>query len=284
VRHTSGRVAGVRQVASNSCAGDLIESCSTEDVDQTLDVRPAATTDVTNLASCQVACWREAYAHLLSASLLGSFEADERRHEQWRRMIAADSGWEVLVAEADGQVVGYITTAPSRDQPPVRALELVSIYLRAAHHGSGLGQGLLDAAVGDRPCSLWVADDNPRARAFYTRNGFQPDGAHKTGDSLGEPGGGSTGAVNWRSRDVPPSMTADCGRRHSDGPPWRPGGVVPKPVPPQPAAQRAPVTNTGSGTAPPVSPVAVSQPMAVSGGRSLTRFFRQFGWVVRPRW
>ncbi len=167
-------------MASNSCAGDPIESCSTGDVDQTLGVRPAATTDAADLAGCQVGCWREAYALLLSASLLGSFKADERRHEQWQRMIAADSRWQVLVTEVQGQVVGYATTAPSRDQPPVRALELVSIYLRAAHHGSGLGQGLLDAAVGNRPCSVWVAEDNPRARAFYTRNGFQPDGAHKT--------------------------------------------------------------------------------------------------------
>ena len=46
-------------------------------------------------------------------------------------------------------------------------------------HGSGTGQALLDAAVGDRPAFLWTAEDNPRAQAFYRRNGFIADGARK---------------------------------------------------------------------------------------------------------
>ena len=54
------------------------------------------------------------------------------------------------------------------------------LYLLAAHHGSGLGQRLLDAAIGDGPAFLWVAEDNPRARAFYSRNGFRWDGLQRT--------------------------------------------------------------------------------------------------------
>jgi len=46
----------------------------------------------------------------------------------------------------------------------------------ASAHGSGAGQALLHAAVGDSPAYLWAADDNPRAEAFYRRNGFDPDG------------------------------------------------------------------------------------------------------------
>ncbi|MCS6582511.1 GNAT family N-acetyltransferase [Curtobacterium citreum] len=38
-------------------------------------------------------------------------------------------------------------------------------------------QALLDTVLADRPASLWVAADNPRAHAFYRRNGFTPDGA-----------------------------------------------------------------------------------------------------------
>ncbi|MFZ5868948.1 MAG: GNAT family N-acetyltransferase [Actinomycetota bacterium] len=64
--------------------------------------------------------------------------------------------------------------------PRPRRLELHLIYLLAAHHGTGLGQGLLDAAVADAPAFLWIAEDNPRALAFYRRNGFEPDGARDT--------------------------------------------------------------------------------------------------------
>jgi ribosomal protein S18 acetylase RimI-like enzyme len=41
-----------------------------------------------------------------------------------------------------------------------------------APHGSGLGQGLLEAAIGTEFAALWVAEENPRAQAFYRRNGF----------------------------------------------------------------------------------------------------------------
>lgn len=36
----------------------------------------------------------------------------------------------------------------------------------ASHYGSGAGQQLLDAAVGDGGAYLWIADENPRALAF----------------------------------------------------------------------------------------------------------------------
>jgi RimJ/RimL family protein N-acetyltransferase len=36
--------------------------------------------------------------------------------------------------------------------------------------------GLRDAAIGDAPAYLFVADDNPRATRFYERNGFEFDG------------------------------------------------------------------------------------------------------------
>lgn len=46
----------------------------------------------------------------------------------------------------------------------------------ADHHGSGVGQALLDAAIGDAPAYLWRAADNARAAAFSARNGFVLDG------------------------------------------------------------------------------------------------------------
>ena len=108
----------------------------------------------------------------------------EQRARMWRRVLSRGSG-DLWVAAADGQIVGFASAGPSRDDPPARELELSSIYLLAAHQGSGLGQGLLDAALGDRPASLWVLDDNPRAHAFYTRNRFTPDGVQRTDEKFG---------------------------------------------------------------------------------------------------
>lgn len=141
-------------------------------------VRAAVPEDASALGQLHVSCWREAYAHVLSPAFLAALDLQQRR-QQWVRRLATPGPGHVLVAVADGQVVGIASTAPSRDDPPVRELELVGLYVLAAHHCTGVGQALLDAALENQPASLWMAEDNPRALAFYTRNGFIPDGAHK---------------------------------------------------------------------------------------------------------
>ncbi len=141
-------------------------------------VRVAVPADAPALGDVHVACWREAYAHLFSPAFLAALDVDERR-QQWARRLAGPGPGQALVAVADGRIVGLAWSGPSRDEPPVRELELSDLYLLAAQHGTGLGQALLDAALGNRPASLWTAEDNPRAVAFYARNGFTADGARK---------------------------------------------------------------------------------------------------------
>ena len=85
----------------------------------------------------------------------------------------------IWVAEVDGEIVGWANTSGGRDDDAPRDLELEGLYVLDAHHGTGVGQALLDAAIGDRPAYLWVLGDNPRAHAFYRRNGFVPDGVEQ---------------------------------------------------------------------------------------------------------
>ncbi|MFQ1000424.1 N-acetyltransferase family protein [Modestobacter sp. SSW1-42] len=138
-------------------------------------LRPATAADAAGIGPCHLACWRETYAGLLSPEFLAARSA-ERFTANWAQLLADPATPPVVVAEVDGEVVGFAQTAPSRDTPPARDEELVSLYLRAARHGSGLGQDLLDAVLADRPASLWVAEENSRARRFYERNGFAADG------------------------------------------------------------------------------------------------------------
>ncbi len=145
-------------------------------------VRVAGPEDAPALGDVHVACWREAYVHLFSPAFLAALDVHQRRRH-WAQRLAAPGPGHALVAVVDERVVGLAWAAPSRDEPPVRELELVGLYLLAAHHGTGLGQALLDAALGDQPASLWMAQNNPRALAFYARNGFTPDGARKVDPS-----------------------------------------------------------------------------------------------------
>lgn len=58
--------------------------------------------------------------------------------------------------------------------PPGDFRQLNHLYLRPEAHGTGLAQTMLDLALPDRQSAhLWVLIGNPRAEAFYRRNGFQ---------------------------------------------------------------------------------------------------------------
>jgi GNAT superfamily N-acetyltransferase len=149
----------------------------------TILVRSAEFEDARGIAEVHVQAWREAYAHLIPAEALARLSVDQREL-RWKELLAIP-GSVTFVATDDGRVVGFATSAPGRDEDSPRELELPSIYVLASHYGTGAGQQLLDAALAGMPAYLWVADDNPRARAFYERNGFRPDGATKVGPVAG---------------------------------------------------------------------------------------------------
>lgn len=147
-------------------------------------VRRPRLEDVDAMAEVHNRGWREAYAQLVPERFYDE-AALVRRRQLWRRLVEqADGSSRMFVAESAGRVVGVASGGASRDDPPVRDLELYCLYVVADHYGTGAGQALLDAVVGREGAQLWVAADNPRARAFYRRNAFLPDGATKVDPAL----------------------------------------------------------------------------------------------------
>ncbi len=148
--------------------------------------RPATPADAAACALVHHTAWVETYSDLLPASFWETATL-EARTQRWTRWL--DAGTPVTVAEAGGRVVGFAIAGPARADgrhEPVRAHELYALYVLAAHHGTGAGQALLDAVLPPgTPAQLWVAEANPRARAFYARNGFAPDGATAVDDHVG---------------------------------------------------------------------------------------------------
>jgi GNAT superfamily N-acetyltransferase len=148
-------------------------------------IRPATASDAAGIALVHVQAWREAYTHLLSADFLEAISVDQRT-AMWSGILNSERPDRTIhVAEQSEQIVGFAFAGPARDADAPREVELYAIYLLAAQHGSGLAQGLIEATLGQRPASLWIAEDNPRARRFYTRNGFEADGARKA-DPIGD--------------------------------------------------------------------------------------------------
>lgn len=136
-------------------------------------VRAATVDDAAGIARVHVLAWQQTYSPLVEPGELDDLSV-ERRAERWARIL--DGGAEAWVAESDGAVIGFGATGGGDHEDRPRPLELGALYVLADYHGTGAGQGLLDAAIGDAPAFLFVADRNPRATRFYQRNGFAFDG------------------------------------------------------------------------------------------------------------
>ncbi|MCK9794150.1 GNAT family N-acetyltransferase [Isoptericola sp. 4D.3] len=149
-------------------------------------IRAATPDDAAGCAFVHHTSWVETYSGLLPAD---HWESDtlERRTATWHRWLGGELT--VTVAESGGRVVGIAFGREGRavgGHAPVRDRELWLLYVLAAHHGTGVGQALLDAVLPPgAPAQLWVAEANPRARRFYERNGFVPDGARDVDEALG---------------------------------------------------------------------------------------------------
>ena len=148
-------------------------------------IRRARPEDAAAVAEVHVRTWQAAYEHVFGADRLASMDVD-RRTRQWEQWLADDA--RVWVADDDGRIAGFAWIGDSRDTPGEG--ELFAIYVRPDDWGTGAGTALMEAARSALreayPTSvLWVLADNPRARRFYEREGWQLDAASKTDQFLG---------------------------------------------------------------------------------------------------
>jgi GNAT superfamily N-acetyltransferase len=160
------------------------------------EVRPAVPGDAAAVAAIHIAAWRRAYARVLPPGTLARIPPGDRER-MWRGIIAAPGPRRrVLVAGPPGGAPrGFALWSPTRDpdRDPAATAELCAIYVHPDAWGAGLGRVLMarGAALargdGFADATLWVVRDNARARRFYARAGWAPDGATRVEEVLGTP-------------------------------------------------------------------------------------------------
>lgn len=148
-------------------------------------IRPAVLGDAAAIAKVHIASWQEAYAGIVPAEILDNLDV-QRREEQWRAHLqdAERESIRIWVAEREGEIVGFASFGPSRDEDADRTtLEVYAIYLEPHAWGRGVARELMRTVVAHVPdgaaVTLWVLEANDRARHFYRRNGFAPDGVER---------------------------------------------------------------------------------------------------------
>jgi ribosomal protein S18 acetylase RimI-like enzyme len=189
-------------------------------------IRAMTEADVDAVAAIRVTGWQTAYRGIVPQSFLDAMDAAEdaaQRRQFFARsagrvhnFVAVDgtgaaSGAAVDGAEApsgsladgspadgslakSGDVVGWVAFGPYRSADvPDGSAELYALYVRPDRIGTGVGRALMSTALtrtrslGVRHLLLWVLAENDRARRFYARSGFAPDGAVTVDDCEGVP-------------------------------------------------------------------------------------------------
>lgn len=144
-------------------------------------LRPATPADAEGCAAVHVRGWQAAYASL-APGVADLTPAD--RLPRWRDLLSDGATRRFVVLDGDGTVAGFAGVE-------AEACELRSLYLDPSLHDTGWGGRLHDAGLdllrssGCTSANLWVLEDNARARAFYARRGWSPDGRRQPVDVAG---------------------------------------------------------------------------------------------------
>ncbi|MFJ3303981.1 GNAT family N-acetyltransferase [Streptomyces sp. NPDC086549] len=149
-------------------------------------IRPMTLADCDRVSEIRIRGWQSAYKGLVPQSYLDGLSVAEEAERQRARFSAQNTdGVANLVAEQDGEIVGWAAHGPYRDGEVRTAdAELYAIYVDPDRLGSGIGRGLLEestarCAPGHSRMYLWVLKENTRARRFYELAGFRADGAEE---------------------------------------------------------------------------------------------------------
>ena len=125
----------------------------------------------------------EIYAHYVQRTVI-TFDEQPLSAPEWAQKLAhiQAEGWPVLVAEVDGQVLGYAYVSQFRAKSAYRFTVEDSIYLSPDATGRGIGRPLLGellvraAAAGARSVVAVIAAPGEASVALHARAGFADAG------------------------------------------------------------------------------------------------------------
>jgi ribosomal protein S18 acetylase RimI-like enzyme len=108
----------------------------------------------------------------------------------WGEIVRSQAarGGGVLTARCAGRIVGLCQYGPTEDpdHDPEQVGQIQRLYVHPERQAIGIGRSLLTGSVdrirrgGGHGATLWVLETDRRARAFYERLGWKPDGTRGT--------------------------------------------------------------------------------------------------------
>lgn len=149
-----------------------------------IQLRRAVPEDAAALAAVEVKGWRAAYRGLMPDAYLNDLSEVEKA-EAWRQNLLkhGPAGRKrVWVALRAVDICGFVRVGPVLDESKGEVGLSYLLYVLPEQWGRGIGAILMQAGMqelrdlGLREAVLWVLRDNLRARRFYKRLSWTPDG------------------------------------------------------------------------------------------------------------
>ena len=143
--------------------------------DAVIAIRQAHEDDAEAIAQVQAHTWDTTYPGLLPKHAIAA-QHHPRHVDTWRRVLQSDEGRLVLVAEIEGEIIGFASSGPNRDKTSRFTGETYALYVLEAWQSYGLGRALLTAGHdlladnGHTRAMVWVLVGNPAA-GFYEQLG-----------------------------------------------------------------------------------------------------------------
>lgn len=152
-------------------------------------IRAATAADVRPALQLQLQAWHQLYGHLRDEEFFTRRAAQlEDEADWWTRGLTA--GAELLVAEANGAIVGIAGATPTiaDDADTGVGIEMGVLYVSQEYEQPAeatvpsLKDKLLETVMLGRPGLVWVIDQDEVTKNFYASHGFDPDGRSESLD------------------------------------------------------------------------------------------------------
>lgn len=156
----------------------------------TMLLRPARPDDAPAVAGVHVRAWQAGYRGILPDDYLDGLRAEDRASRYTFGATDPDRP-QTIVAEIDGAICGFATTAPAPADDAPGAGELCALHVDPTAWRRGIGTALLTAArarlvdLGFPTAVLWVLAGNDRAARLYVADGWHLDGAPRSTEIWG---------------------------------------------------------------------------------------------------
>jgi len=147
-----------------------------------MEFKPAALSDIPEIADLFLRCWHVSYADVLSLEARDSMNL-ESATELWSKAMSTNLERKTFLALENEESIGVFRVGG--DPKFSQRGHLFSLYVSPSSTGKGYGKLLLERAMeeissdGFGEMSLWVFNDNTIAKSLYLKYGFAATGEQR---------------------------------------------------------------------------------------------------------